>query len=80
MITTAAIYRSLSIADVARSVKMAPQNFYRKLNRGHFTPLEFSKIARLLGADFVFYFNFPDGSKIGSLDRTKQGGVRVLMK
>ena len=67
MIFTAAVFCNTSAAEIARAMGMAPQNFYRKMKQANFKPEEFSKIAKILGAEFVYYFSFPNGSKVGTL-------------
>lgn len=49
---------------VANELGMSQQNFAQKLKRETFTYYEINKIAEILGAKFVSYFEFPDGTKI----------------
>lgn len=57
-------YKGLSKAELARRVGQTPQNFSKKLKRETLTNDELSKIAEVLGGNYVFGFEFPDGTKI----------------
>lgn len=63
-VKTAAAYAGMSQAALARSMNTTPSNFNQKLKRGTFTKEELLQIANALGADFIFRFEFPDGTKI----------------
>ena len=76
MISTSAVFCNTSVAEIARSINTAPQSLYRKMKNGNLKPEELSRIAGKLGAEFVYYFSFPNGSKIGSLDQIKLQGIK----
>ena len=78
MIYTAATFRNTNVGEVARSIGMSPSNLYRKIKHNTLKPWELSKIGEALGAEFVFYFAFPNGSKIGSLEKPKHRKKRKL--
>ncbi|WP_298024590.1 XRE family transcriptional regulator [uncultured Dysosmobacter sp.] len=63
-IKAAAGYAGMSQAALARAVGTTASNFNQKLKRGTFTREELEQIAGTLGAEFVFRFEFPDGTKI----------------
>lgn len=63
-IKAAAAYAGLSQAALARAVGTTPSNFNQKVKRGTFTKEELTQIADVMGASFVFRFEFPDGTKI----------------
>ena len=69
MISTAAIFRNTTVAEIARAIGMAPSVLYRKINRNTLKPWELSKIAEVLGGEYHFHFSFPNGSKIGALEK-----------
>lgn len=74
LISTAAQFRKTSVAEIARSINMAPQNLYRKMKKGNLKPEELSRIAKKLGGEIVIYFSFPNGSKIGNMDKSIHTG------
>ena len=43
---------------------MSQPNFSSRLKVGKFTPEEYEEMARILGADFVFRFEFQNGTRI----------------
>lgn len=43
---------------------MSQQNFSKRLRVGKFTKEEYEQMAELLGAEFVFRFEFPNGVRI----------------
>ena len=43
---------------------MSQQNFSKRLTVGKFTKEEYQKMAKILGAEFIFRFKFPDGTII----------------
>jgi len=47
---------------------MAPSNLYRKIKHGTISPEDLTKIGKILGARYSFYFSFPNGTKIGKVD------------
>ena len=79
MISTAAVFCNVSVAEIARSIGILPQSLYRKMKYGNLKPEELKKIASKLGAEFVFYFSFPNGSKIGNIGQTKHSGITKII-
>ena len=69
MIYTAAVFKGTNVAEIARSIGMSPQNLYRKMKALTLKPEELTAIAKALGAEYAFFFTFPNGSKIGKLDK-----------
>jgi hypothetical protein len=63
-INAAAAYSGMSQSATARAVGMTPSNFNQKIKRGTFSEDELTAIATALGASYVVYFEFPDGTKI----------------
>lgn len=43
---------------------MSQQNFSKRLQVGKFSKEEYEKMAEILGAKFVFRFEFPNGTRI----------------
>lgn len=43
---------------------MSQQNFSKRLMVGKFTKEEYERMAEILGAKFIFRFEFPDGTRI----------------
>ena len=71
MIYTAASSHNISVGEIALRIGMAPSNLYRKIKQNTIKPRELSKIAKALGGEYAFYFYFPNGSKIGNLEKPK---------
>ena len=71
MVFTSAIFRNTNVAEIARVMGMTPSNMYKKIQRNTLKAGELSKIAKALGGEYVFYFSFPNGTKIGKLERPK---------
>lgn len=64
-IKTAAAYKGISQAKIARAMDMTASNFNQKLKRGTFTEDELKAIAEILEATYIpAAFEFPDGMKI----------------
>jgi transcriptional regulator with XRE-family HTH domain len=63
-IKAATAYQGITQGELARAIGMTPQNFNKKLKRETFSPDELTAIAAALGASYVTYFEFPDGTKI----------------
>ena len=72
MIYTSAIFRNTNVAVIARAVGMTPSNLYKKIKRGTLRPWELSRIGKVLGGEYVFYYAFPNGTKIGTLEKPKR--------
>lgn len=64
-IKLAETYSGVSDAELSRRFGSSPQAFGQRLKTGKFNDSEMQKIAAALGATFVSYFEFPDGTKIG---------------
>lgn len=64
-IKTAAAYKGISQAGLARAIGMTASNFNQKIKRETFTEEELTKIAEALEAKYIpFAFEFIDGMKI----------------
>lgn len=50
--------------DIADRLGISPSGFNQRLNTGKFTQEELEMIASVLNAEYVSYFQFPDGKKI----------------
>ena len=71
MIYTSAMFRNTNVREIARTIGMSPSNLYRKINKNTLKSWELSKIADALGGQYVFYFTFSNGTKIGKLEKQK---------
>ena len=71
MIFTAAIFRNTNVGEIARSIGMTPSSLYKRIKRNTLKPGDLSIIARALGGEYVFYYAFPNGTKIGNLEKPK---------
>ena len=69
MVFTAAMFRNTNVAEIARAIGMAPPNLYRKMRKSTLKPAELAEIGKVLGAEYSFYFSFPNGSRIGKLEK-----------
>jgi len=72
MIYTAASFSNTNLTEVARRIGMDPSNLRKKIRRNTLKPFELVKIAKALGAEYVCYYVFPNGSKIGNMAKNKQ--------
>lgn len=63
-IRMALAYKNMSEAELARLLDTTPQAFNQKVKRDKFSTEDLSKIAKVLGAEYSFCFEFPDGTKI----------------
>ena len=77
MVYTAAVFRNTNVAEVARNIGMTPQNLYRKMKLCTLRPAELIKIGKFLGAEYSFYFSFPNGTKIGKLEKQKPKKIKT---
>ena len=57
-------YSKTSEAELARRLETTSQAFGQRMKTGKFTSADLDKIAEALGAEFVCYFKFPDGTEI----------------
>ena len=80
MVYTAAHYRNTSIKKIARAAGMSRIGLYRKIQRSSLKPRELEKIVKVLGGEFICYFLFPDGSKIGQLEKFGHGHTSKKQK
>ena len=81
MIFTSAIFCDTNVAEIARAVGMSPSSLYKKISRSTLKPWELSKIGKALGGEYVFYYSFPNGTKIGTLEKPKhKSGARGKMQ
>lgn len=63
-IKMALAYKGMSEAELARSIGTSPQAFNQRMKTGKFSSDEMNKIAQVLGAEYYFGFQFPDGTKV----------------
>lgn len=63
-INMASAYKGISQASLARAIGMTPSNFNQKIKRDTFSSDELLEIAEALGATYICFFEFPDGTKI----------------
>ena len=54
----------ISEAEIARRIGTSPSAFNQRMKTGKFTSAELEKIAAAIGAEYVCYFKFPDGTEI----------------
>ena len=57
-------FKNVSQAKIAELIGTSPQNFNKKLKRQTFNPEELEKIAEALGAKYLYFFEFEDGTRI----------------
>ena len=63
-IQLAETFADMTEAALARSFGSSPSAFNQRMKTGKFSSEELEKIAAALGAKYVCYFEFPDGTKI----------------
>ncbi len=63
-IKAACAYAGKSEAQLAREIGTSPSAFNQRLKTGKFASDDLDKAAEALGAQYVAYFEFPDGTKI----------------
>ena len=63
-ISMALAYRGMSQAALAREIGTSPANLNQRMKRGSFTAEEMEQIAAVLGAKYVYGFEFEDGTKV----------------
>lgn len=54
----------ISATELGKKMGMSQQNFSKRLQVGKFSKEEYEKMAEILGAKFVFRFEFPNGTRI----------------
>ena len=79
MVFTAAMYCNTNVAEIARAIGMHPSTLYRKMKRKTIKPDEIIKIGKYLGCEFVYYLSFPNGTKIGKLDKRQSQKKAAFM-
>jgi len=77
MVYTAAVFRNTNVAEIARTIGMAPANLYRKMKQCTLKPAELVKIGKALGAEYTYYFSFPNGTRIGKLEKNKSEKIET---
>lgn len=63
-IKLAEAYARMSEAELARRLETTSQAFGQRMKTGKFTSADLDKIADAIGAEFVCFFKFPDGTEI----------------
>ena len=63
-IKLAETYAKMSEAKLARKMGTTSQAFGQRIKTGKFSSADLDAIASALGAEFVCYFKFPDGTEI----------------
>ncbi len=63
-IKLAETFAEVSEAELARRLGSSSQAFGQRLKTGKFSSADLEQIAKALGAQYVSYFEFPDGTKI----------------
>lgn len=63
-IKMALAYKNMSESELARQFGSSPQAFNQRMKTDKFTTADLEKIAAILGAEYIFAFEFEDGTKI----------------
>jgi hypothetical protein len=63
-IRMALAYVKMSEAELARRLDSTPQAFNQRMKTDKFSSNELEKIANIVGAKYLAYFEFPDGTKV----------------
>ncbi len=63
-IKLAETYAKMSEAELARRIGTTSQALGQRIKTGKFSSADLDAIADALGAEFVCYFKFPDGTEI----------------
>ncbi len=63
-IRQAITYKRTSAAKIAKTLGITSQAFSQRLKTDKFSSEELKQIAHILGGEYVFGFEFPDGTKI----------------
>ena len=80
MIFTAATFRNTNVADIARTIGIAPQNLYRKMKCSTLKPMDLERIGKALGGEYTYYFSFPNGTKIGKLENKSEKKIKTSVR
>jgi len=67
MIDTAAKYKGVSQADIARALGFTPSGFNQRLQNDSLKKSDMARIAEFLGCTYTDGFEFADGFKIGGV-------------
>lgn len=54
----------ITATELGSKMGLSQQNFSKRLQVGKFSKDEYNRMAEILGAKFVFRFEFPDGTRI----------------
>lgn len=54
----------MSLTELGNKMGMSQQTFSSRLKVGKFSKQEYNQMAEILGAKFIFRFEFPDGTII----------------
>lgn len=57
-------YKGMSEAELARLIGSSPAAFNQRMKTDKFSSEELQTIAKALGAEYKFSFEFPDGTSI----------------
>lgn len=60
----AAAYAGKTFSEISAGLGMTRQNFTQRAGRASWTTKELQQIADVIGAEYVYYFRFPDGKEI----------------
>ena len=71
-------YKGASLSAVARKMGMTQQNLHRKITHNTLRKEDLSKIAKILGGEYVSYFSFPVG-KLDSPEPRRQLAGDVII-
>ena len=63
-IKMAETYAGIKEAELARRLETSSQAFGQRMKTGRFSSDDLEKIASALGAEFVCFFRFPDGTDV----------------
>lgn len=63
-IKLAETFAGISESELARRLEKSPQALGQRIKTGRFSIEELEKIAESLGAEYVCFFRFPDGTEI----------------
>lgn len=54
----------ITMTELGRQMGMSQQTFSSRASVGKFSKEEYERMAKILGAEFIFRFKFPDGTLI----------------
>ena len=63
-VRAALAYAGKSQQEVSEIFGTTPQAFGQRLNGGTLRPVDLERIAEAIGAEYVQFFRFPDGTEI----------------